>query len=159
MHSLRIEISWKKKLRDPSDTLRKGPICFLLTAQEGHVDCLEWLAKYSGTAYWELPRDGMTAVHAAAVEGHLECLAFLLRSAGCRVFVRDRTGNTPLHYGMIVINSRNDWSTLVWRDGDLLALYSAYFGYLVEMLFYCSGGEINVSWIYGETQSKCLNLS
>ncbi|KAK2551847.1 Espin [Acropora cervicornis] len=66
--------------------------------QEGHVACLEWLAKYSGTAYWELPRDGMTAVHAAAVEGHLECLAFLLRSAGCRVFVRDRTGNTPLHY-------------------------------------------------------------
>lgn len=69
------------------------------TAQEGHLNCLVWLAKHSGTAHCEMSVDGTTAVHAAALEGHLECMAFLLSSAGCSALARDRAANTPLHYG------------------------------------------------------------
>lgn len=72
--------------------------CFLV-AQEGHLTCLMWLAKHSGTAHNDMTVDGMTATHAAAFEGHLECMAFLLSSAGCSALARDRAANTPLHYG------------------------------------------------------------
>lgn len=71
----------------------------LLVAQEGHLHCLVWLAKHSGTAHIDMSVDGMTAAHAAALEGHLECMAFLLSSAGCSAVARDRAANTPLHYG------------------------------------------------------------
>ena len=46
-------------------------LCFLI-AQEGHLNCLMWLAKHSGTAHNDMSVDGMTAAHAAAHEGHLE---------------------------------------------------------------------------------------
>lgn len=77
--------------------------CFVMlclrVAQEGHLNCLMWLTKHSGTAHNDMSVDGMTAVHAAALEGHLECMAFLLSSAGCSALARDRAANTPLHYG------------------------------------------------------------
>ena len=78
-------------------------LCFLI-AQEGHLNCLMWLAKHSGTAHNDMSVDGMTAAHAAALEGHLECMAFLLSSAGCSALARDRAANTPLHYGMKAVS-------------------------------------------------------
>ncbi|KAK3701094.1 hypothetical protein QZH41_004873 [Actinostola sp. cb2023] len=67
-------------------------------AQEGHLDCLEWLAKRTATVHSEASIDGMTAAHAAAQEGHLECLAFLIQCAGCSGLARDKSGCTPMHF-------------------------------------------------------------
>ncbi|XP_048580493.1 protein phosphatase 1 regulatory subunit 12A isoform X2 [Nematostella vectensis] len=66
--------------------------------QEGHLDCLIWLAKRSATTHSQVSVDGMTAAHAAAQEGHLECLRFLIMSAGCSGLARDRSGCTPMHF-------------------------------------------------------------
>ena len=69
------------------------------SAQEGHLDCVMWLAKHSGPVHSDVSIDGMTAVHAAAQEGFLDCLQFLIGSVGCGGLARDKSGNTPLHFG------------------------------------------------------------
>lgn len=68
-------------------------------AQEGHLECLKWLAKHFGPARNHVSNDGMTAVHSAAQEGHLDCVSFLVESAGCDVTAKDQGGCTPLHFG------------------------------------------------------------
>jgi ankyrin repeat protein len=70
-----------------------------ISAQEGHLDCLEWLTKRSATVHSQVSIDGMTAAHASAQEGHLDCLAFLIQCAGCSGLARDKSGCTPMHFG------------------------------------------------------------
>ena len=72
---------------------------YIILAQEGHLECLKWLAKHTGPAIDHVSSDGMTAVHSAAQEGHLECLKFLVVSAGCDGAVKDHANCTPLHFG------------------------------------------------------------
>ena len=71
-----------------------------LLAQEGQLDCVMWLTKYSSVPASEASHDGMTAVHASAQEGHLDCVRYLVQFARCSATKMDHTGCTPLHFGM-----------------------------------------------------------
>ena len=68
-------------------------------AQEGQIDCVMWLTKYSNTSASEPTNDGMTAVHASAQEGHLDCVRYLIQFARCPAVLTDHSGCTPLHFG------------------------------------------------------------
>ena len=76
---------------------------FLFTAQEGQLDCLMWLTKYSRLSASEPSHDGMTALHASAQEGHLDCVRYLIQFARCSPTQIDFSGCTPLHFGKNII--------------------------------------------------------
>lgn len=73
-------------------------ICGLtFTAQEGQLDCLIWLNKY--TSIKKTTTDGMTPSHVAAQEGRLDCLRYLLRVDRVEAMKDDKSGCSPIHYG------------------------------------------------------------
>lgn len=82
-----------------NNSLINEVLYFLFLAQEGHLECLEWLAKRTATVHSEASIDGMTAAHAAAQEGHIDCLTYLIQYAGCSGLARDKSGCTPMHFG------------------------------------------------------------
>lgn len=76
-------------------------------AQEGHLDCLQWLIQYASATFGTASYDGMTPIHAAAQSGQLQVVHWLVRSANCPVNLRTSDGATPVHFaaakGMVTI--------------------------------------------------------
>ncbi|XP_066936997.1 espin-like isoform X2 [Clytia hemisphaerica] len=77
-----------------------------VAAQEGQLDCLIWLNKYTRTVRYSTSVEKMNAALVAAQEGRLDCLRYLVRVERELVKAKDRNGFNVIHYAASEGHSR-----------------------------------------------------
>ena len=69
------------------------------SAQEGQLDCLIWLNKYTRSVKIKTSIEQMNPALVAAQEGRLDCLRYLARVERELMKMADRNGFNVIHYG------------------------------------------------------------
>ena len=70
-------------------------------AQEGQLDCLIWLNKYTRSVRIKTSVEQMNPALVASQEGRLDCLRYLARVEREIVKLTDRNGFNVIHYGRL----------------------------------------------------------
>jgi len=69
------------------------------SAQEGQLDCLIWLKRYTASVKIKVGIDQLNPALVAAQQGRLDCLRYLMRVERNLVTATDKNGYNVLHYG------------------------------------------------------------
>ena len=77
------------------------------SAQEGQLDCLIWLNKYTRSVKIKTSVEKMNPALVAAQEGRLDCLRYLARVEREQMKMSDRNGFNVIHYGEYKGGSRH----------------------------------------------------
>jgi hypothetical protein len=82
------------------DFCHTGTTAVYFAAQEGRLECLQYLVREAGADPLAKARDGMTSVHAATQGGHLDTVRWLIKTLGQEKMSEpsEEDGATPVHY-------------------------------------------------------------
>jgi ankyrin repeat protein len=86
-------------------------------AQEGRLNCLQWLIESGDGDPNQTANDGMNPFHAAVQSGQLEAAKWLLESGHCKITSKTLDGGTAVHFAA----AKGDLSKFIVRSSTHIA--------------------------------------